>query len=233
VYVYLINTKPKTRTCLTLDRIIADFKLGSRGIQEIITVNHFSPFVSTNTLLPLLKSTAALPDSDVRIVNVSSDGHRFVSPTQFKTKEDFNFTYEGTRFSMMKRYGLSKLCNVLWTKELQRRLTEEGCKITCISLHPGSVYTENVIATAQRFPAFTRPILLSLSRMVMMDTTQGAGTPVLAATSPEALKNPEKYKGAYMEPMGKISKASKTAENAALAQELWATTEAMLAEMEI
>ncbi len=61
-----------------------------------------------------------------------------------------------------------------------------------------------------------RPILLSLSRMVMMDTTQGAGTPILAATSPEALKNPEKYKGAYMEPIGKISKTSKTAENAAL-----------------
>lgn len=76
-----------------------------------------------------------------------------------------------------------------------------------------------------------RPILLFLCRMVMMDVTRGAGTPVLAATSPEALKNPDKYKGAYMEPMGKISKASKTAENAALAQELWTTTETLLAEM--
>jgi len=213
--------------------IIADFKLGSRGIQEIITVNHFSPFVFTNTLLPLLKSTAALPDSDVRIVVVSSGAHTFVSPTQFKTKEDFNLTFEGTRFSTMKRYGLSKLCNIMWTKELQRRLTEEGCKIICISLHPGNVFTESSISTAQRFPAFMRPILLSLSRMAMMDTTQGAGTPILAATSPEALKNPEKYKGAYMEPIGKISKTSKTAENAALAQELWTTTETMLAEMEI
>ncbi len=78
-----------------------------------------------------------------------------------------------------------------------------------------------------------RPILRSLTRMVMMNATQGAGTPILAATSPEALKNPKKYKGAYMEPMGKISKASKTGENAALAQELWTTTETMLAEMEI
>jgi len=207
--------------------------MGSRGIQEIIIVNHFSPFVFTNTLLPLLKSTAALPDSDVRIVNVSSAAHLFVSPTQFKTKEDFNLTYEGTRLSTFKRYSLSKLCNVLWAKELQKRLTEEGCNITCISVHSGSVFTENVVTTIQRFPVFMRPILFSLGRMVMMNATQGAGTPILAATSPEALRNPKKYKGAYMEPMGKIGKASKTAENAALAQELWTTTETMLAEMEI
>lgn len=67
----------------------------------------------------------------------------------------------------------------------------------------------------------------------MMSPIQGAGTPVLAATSPEAKKNPEKYKGAYMEPMGKISKVSKTAANAALAQELWTTTETLLNEMEL
>jgi len=213
--------------------IIADYKMGSRGIQEIITVNHFSPFIFTSTLLPLMKSTATLPGSDVRIVNVASGAHTFVNPTQFKTKEDFNTSYEGTRFSTMKRYGLSKLCNILWTKELQSRLTEEGCKITCISLHPGTVFTESSISTAQRFPAFMRPILLSLSRMAMMDTTQGAGTPLLAATSPEALKSPEKYQGAYLEPMGKISKVSKTAANVALAQELWTTTETMLKEMEI
>ena len=66
-----------------------------------------------------------------------------------------------------------------------------------------------------------------------MDITQGAGTPLIAATSPEVLKNPEKYQGAYLEPMGKISKVSKTAANVALAQELWTTTETMLKEMEI
>ncbi|KLO08438.1 NAD-binding protein [Schizopora paradoxa] len=213
--------------------VMDEFKMGSRGIQEALTTNHFSPFVFTSVLLPLLKSTATLPNSDVRIINVSSAGYILVSPTQFKTKDDFNLSYEGEWFASMKRYGLSKLCNILWTKELQRRLSDEGSNIICIVLHPGTVFTENVISQVKGFPAILRPVAMPFCRAVMLNPTQGAGTQVIAATTPEAKKNPEKYKGAYLEPMGKIVKLSKTGGNAALAQELWTTTEALLKEMDL
>lgn len=111
-------------------------------------------------------------------------------------------------------------------------------RVTLLTQFGGSnihafIPSDNAINTAQRFPAFVRPILILLARIVMYHPSQGAGTPVLAATSPEALKNPEKYKGAYMVPMGKFGKTSKTAANAALAQELWSTTETLLKEMGI
>lgn len=136
------------------------YQLSPDGI-EVQACNATGHFALTVPLLPLLKKTAAMPDSHVRIVNVTSMGYRFAQGTiDFSTLEDLN---EKSR-STWGRYGLSKLSvsaifasihyycpdlipvmtqNILFTNELQKRLIESGStNVYCISLHPGNVATE-------------------------------------------------------------------------------------------
>ena len=103
--------------------------------------NHFGHFALVEALLPLLKKTAKLPDAHVRIVNVSSLGHTF-APAKM---EQYLSSIEGVNNEMggtWKRYGASKLYNVLFTRGLQKRLDAQGVNIRVLALHPGNINTE-------------------------------------------------------------------------------------------
>lgn len=95
------------------------------GIVRDMQINHFGPFLLTLLLVPLLKKS-----SPSRIVNLSSVLHRFGSI------EGLN---EMNRYSYVKAFCNSKLCNVLFTTELARRL--EGTGVVVNSAHPGQVNT--------------------------------------------------------------------------------------------
>jgi len=96
------------------------------GYEATLAVNHLAPFLLTNLLLPrLLESPGA------RIVNVASDAHRFAGPL------DFGDLQSQTRYRAMAVYGKSKLMNLLFTRELARRL--EGTDTTVNAMHPGFV----------------------------------------------------------------------------------------------
>ncbi|EJC97973.1 NAD-binding protein [Fomitiporia mediterranea MF3/22] len=180
---------------------------------------YFSTLIFTESLLPLLKKTAEQPGSDVRIVNVSSDGHRMLpNGLHFKSKDDFNVNYGNSFMQSMKRYSVSKLIEILWTRELQRRLTEEGTNIIVLAVHPGSVHT----VTRFKWPIST--LLLTLVRLTFMNVRDGAGTLIIAAVSPKVRAESEKYKGRYLTPIGKLTKPSKQAQNNELAAELVKTT---------
>lgn len=105
------------------------------GLGMVFGVNHIGPFLLTNLLLDRLKECAPS-----RVVNVSSFGHSFGTI-------DFNCinTHKRLALGTSKRevfniYCHSKLCNVLFTHELAKRL--KGTGVTCYSLHPGSVRSE-------------------------------------------------------------------------------------------
>ncbi|XP_063541038.1 retinol dehydrogenase 12-like [Cydia strobilella] len=95
------------------------------GIVRDMQVNHFGPFLLTILLVPWLKKGAP-----GRIVNVSSYFHRF------GTIEDIN---EEGRYSFYRIYANSKLCNILFSNELARRL--EDTDVVVNSLNPGQVNT--------------------------------------------------------------------------------------------
>jgi len=216
--------------------IIEEYHMGSLGIQDIAVIDHLSPIVFTHTLLPLLKSTAAQPGSDVRIVNVSSDAHNFISSgVHFAKKDDFNVTYKGKWFASMRRYGHSKLAFTLWSNELQRRLlasSELGAEdIIVIAIHPGSVYTENTALTASKLPFPIAQISNFLVRLVFLNVLTGAATPLIASAGPQVRKEMKKYQGAYLVPVGKIGKCSKVARDEGLAKECWDTTMEVLKEV--
>jgi len=97
------------------------------GLEAQIGTNHFGHFALTGLLFGLIKNT---PGS--RIVNVSSMAHK-------QGKMDFNnLLFEnGKGYSPIKSYGRSKLANLLFTYELQRRIEANGIKSIAVAAHPG------------------------------------------------------------------------------------------------
>jgi NAD(P)-dependent dehydrogenase (short-subunit alcohol dehydrogenase family) len=97
------------------------------GIETVFAVNHLAYFLLTNLLLDTLRRSAP-----ARIVNVASDAHKF-GPL------DFDDLQNTQRYRSLRVYGQSKLCNMLFTRELARRLA--GTDVTVNAVHPGAVAT--------------------------------------------------------------------------------------------
>jgi NAD(P)-dependent dehydrogenase (short-subunit alcohol dehydrogenase family) len=92
------------------------------GFELQIGTNHLGHFALTNLLLPRITG---------RVVTVSSTGHR-IGEIHL---DDLN--WERRRYSAWRAYGQSKLANLLFTSELQRRLTEAGSPVRAMTVHPG------------------------------------------------------------------------------------------------
>ncbi|KAF8886468.1 hypothetical protein CPB85DRAFT_359938 [Mucidula mucida] len=189
------------------------------GMSTMVIVNYLSPFVFTQTLLPILRSTAEQPDSDVRIVNVSSMMHRYApAPLKIDAYNDLSVSYHDRRFASWLRYAHSKLLIILWTKALQDHVSSSN--ITAIAIHPGGVNTFGA-----SFPFFLRPLL----KLVLADAEHGAYNSVFAAAGKEVKDRREKFKGAYVEPtlVGKqpvVREPARMAVDEGLRKELWEKT---------
>ncbi|MEN8181871.1 MAG: SDR family NAD(P)-dependent oxidoreductase, partial [Myxococcota bacterium] len=96
------------------------------GIETTFAVNHLAYFLLTRLLLERLKESAP-----ARVVNVASDAHRGAG------RLDFDDLESRRRYSPMRVYGKSKLANILFTRDLARRLEGTGVTVNC--LHPGFV----------------------------------------------------------------------------------------------
>ncbi len=103
------------------------FERSADGYEMTFAVNHLAPFLLTNLLLDRLRASAP-----ARIVTVASRAHR-------GNRIDLATIAGPRNWSMTKAYGRSKLCNMLFTRELARRLAGSG--VVAVSLHPGVVAT--------------------------------------------------------------------------------------------
>src|SRR6202022_1270086 len=101
-------------------------KLTEDGLETTFVLNHMAYFVVTQGLAGRLASAAA------RVVSTASAAHQ-------GARLDFDDLQLAKSFSAMKAYGRSKLCNILFTRELARRLRGTGVTANC--LHPGFVAT--------------------------------------------------------------------------------------------
>ncbi|XP_005813366.1 dehydrogenase/reductase SDR family member 13-like [Xiphophorus maculatus] len=135
------------------------------GFGMMFGVNHLGHFLLTNLLLDRLKECGPS-----RVVNVSSTAHNW-GRVDFDCLNTHRTLRKGT--SMLDSFGIygdSKLCNVLFTHELAKRL--KGTKVTCYSLHPGGIKTElqrNADATVQM-------ILSNLGKFFFKTPLQGSQT---------------------------------------------------------
>jgi NAD(P)-dependent dehydrogenase (short-subunit alcohol dehydrogenase family) len=136
------------------------------GFEETFAVNHLAPFLLTGLLLPAMTRLAS-----ARIVNVASNAHHFVRDMGF---DDLQAQQKYKTFTV---YGRSKLANILFTRELARRL--EGTGVTANCLHPGAVATgigtQNGGMFATVIPALLKPFFRTPER--------GAETSIYLCTS--------------------------------------------------
>jgi retinol dehydrogenase 12 len=146
--------------------------LTSDGFELLFGVNHLGHFALTTALLDCLISSQA------RIVNVASDAHFQAAGIDFD-----RLRRPARTIAAMREYAVSKLCNVVFTQELGRRLAGTG--VTAYALHPGVVASD----IWRRVPWPVRPLITR--RMLTVD--QGAQTSLYCATAPELTQVSGRY----------------------------------------
>jgi retinol dehydrogenase-12 len=177
------------------------------GFELVFGTNHLGPFLFTTLLLPRLRESAA--EGGARIVNVSSIAHRDA------TGIDWDALQKPTRtITSVHEYQVSKLCNVLFTRELARGKAGKG--VHSYALHPGVIASD----IWRRIPWPIRPLMLRKMKSVV----EGAATSLYCATSPEVHGHDGRY---YDECREKTP--SHLADDVALAKTLWEKSEAWTA----
>ena len=143
------------------------------GFERQLGTNHLGHFALTGLLFDLLASTPG-----ARVVNVSSGGHRF-------GEMDFdNLMFEeGEGYSPMGAYGRSKLANLLFTYELQRRFEALGVQAEALAAHPG--VSETNLAN-HMIPDWAMPLARPLFSLMMQSAAMGALPTIRAAVDPQA-----------------------------------------------
>lgn len=190
----------------------APFALTPQGHEIQFGTNHVGHFLLTSLLLPTLQRTAEQPGADVRIVNVSSAGHA-MAPSGGVVWDQASL--EG--YSTWRRYGQSKLANILFARELARRYPQ----ITSVAVHPGVILTD-LYKPNKEINTLVRLGVGLLGSFVMGTVQEGAKNQLWAAVAgKEEVRN-----GAYYVPVGKLSKGSGYAGDEKLAEELWRWSEA-------
>jgi len=168
------------------------------GYEAMLGVNHLGHFLLTNLLLdPLTRAQQG------RIVNVSSGAHK-IGKIHW---EDPNLS---KGFHVAKGYAQSKLANILFTKELARRLSGTG--VTANTLHPGAVSTSIGVNRETGFGKAVHRML----RPFFLTPDEGARTAVYLATAPEV----EQVTGEYFVKCKPVQTAEK-AGDPQLAARLW------------
>eukprot|EP00904_Undaria_pinnatifida_P001762 jgi/Undpi1/11587/HiC_scaffold_30.g13882.m1 len=147
------------------------------GFEMQFGTNHLGHFRLTSRLMPSL-----LKSADARVVSVSSSAHQFASTVEW---DDLNAEREGA-YQPWKAYGLSKLSNIFFAKELQKRLDSKGASVTCTALHPGACRTElgrYLFDPSQPANPLVYP-LLAAAILVTRTPTEGAQTQIACAADP-------------------------------------------------
>jgi NAD(P)-dependent dehydrogenase (short-subunit alcohol dehydrogenase family) len=163
----------------------------------------------TKLLLPTLLKTAEQPDSDVRVINLSSEGH-MMAPGIVLDQDRLG------KYMTWRVYGHSKLANILHARELQERYPS----ITATSLHPGVIVT-GLYTTQMNSNPLVR-LTLPFLKPFLMDVPRGACNTLWAATAPKE----QVRESPYWKPVGKKSGGSFWyAQKKDLAKELWEWTE--------
>jgi len=137
------------------------------GFELQFGTNHLGHFALTGLLLGELEGR-----EDARVVTLSSGAHKF-------GRINFDDLQSEGRYRRWRAYGQSKLANVLFARELDRRLRESGSTVSSLAAHPGYAATNLQSAAA---PAFDRAIMVVTNRLLAQSAEMGALPVLYAAT---------------------------------------------------
>jgi len=167
------------------------------GFELTFGTNHLGPYLFTRLLLDRIKQAGR-----ARIVNVASASHYQAKGLEWDALKQPTRTV-----TAMHEYAMSKLSNVLFTKELARRL--EGTGVTTYAVHPGVVATD----VWRSVPAPLRWVI----KKFMITPDRGAESSLRCATDPEL----SGQTGRYYTTGGKEVEPNRVANDVELARTLW------------
>ncbi|MGB8389586.1 SDR family NAD(P)-dependent oxidoreductase [Mycobacterium sp.] len=183
------------------------------GFEMQFGTNHLGHFALTGLILDHL-----LPARDSRVVTVSSLGHRLRASIHF---DDLQWE---RRYDRVAAYGQSKLANLLFTYELQRRLAAgPDAKTIAVAAHPGGSNTE----LTRNLPAIFRPAAAVLGPVVFQGAAMGALPTLRAATDPTVQGGQYYGPDGFLEQRGhpKVVESSAQSHDEELQRRLWAVSE--------
>jgi len=203
------------------------------GFEKTVGVNHLGHFALVAALMPSLRRAK----SGFRIINVSSDAHRFADRNSLSASLAANLDPPDYAAGGWGAYGVSKAANVLFTVELQQRLDEAGVRGSAVSLHPGVVQTDLAryiiggVEAADLHPTDVPPptgvgafLKSNVLDKAILTVDKGANTQVFLAAAADSGGDRAKRGGVYFDRMRAV-KPNEAAVDSELAKQLWAVSE--------
>ncbi|RAO66617.1 uncharacterized protein BHQ10_002629 [Talaromyces amestolkiae] len=188
------------------------------GFELHFAINHLAHAMIIQELMPVLKNTASQPNSDVRVLCLTSTawkGHSSDGIT-FSTIRTPQKGFMGSSF----RYAQSKLANIMYAAELARQYPNTNIKF--ISVHPGAVNTHLTTSIPWHLRLITSIVLLFMG-VTFIEEDQGRLSQLWAAAG---AKENELVNGGFYMPVGRFcnDRLDKTANSTELSQRLWTFT---------
>ena len=182
------------------------------GFELQFGTNHLGHFALTNLLLPNITG---------RVVTVSSGAHR-------SGAIDFaDLNWERKRYRPWRAYGQSKLANLLFTTELQRRLTQAGSPVKATAAHPGYAATNLQSHSGSQIMASA---MVLGNRLVAQDAASGALPTLYAAVADipgDSFAGPSGPLGLGLRGAPTLVRRSAASRDGAVARRLWAASETL------
>ena len=186
------------------------------GFEIQMGTNFLGTFLLTKLLMPTLLATAKQPNTDVRIIHLTSEAHMMAMPSGLNLDEK-----KMQKLSPWLAYANSKLANLVGARECARRYPE----VTSVSLHPGIVGGTG-LWTSYRDSGFIGWMSTRVANLLFSDIPTGAKNSMWAATCPKS----ELKTGAYYTPIGTKSSGSWNASSKSRDAELWEWAESKIQE---
>ena len=183
------------------------------GFELQFGTNYLGHALLAKLLLPVLETTAKIPDSSVRILSLTSYGHNMAPASGI----DFDsLTTPADAMGPYIRYGQSKLAQILWTKHVAKLYPQ----FTFVAIHPGVVRT-NLMNNATGSNCAVR-VIGKVANYVVTSVERGARNQLWASVA-LGVKS-----GMYYEPVGIGGLEAEIAKDEGLAERLWGWTEGVL-----
>ena len=192
------------------------------GFEKTFQSNHLGHFMLTALMFPFLDR-----QHGARVINLSSIAHKLfsvIANTKERGLDLTNLNCEKTLKAGWPAYGTTKLANIMFTQELQRRADAAGLTwLTTVAVHPGIVGTDiwKDSSVAKTSDVSFQALLSSIFYKSVLTTEQGANSQIMLASNPEIVK------GAYYNENGKVEKLEPFARDQVKAKQLWELSENM------
>jgi NAD(P)-dependent dehydrogenase (short-subunit alcohol dehydrogenase family) len=180
----------------------------AEGFELQFGTNHLGHFALTNLLLEQITG---------RVVNVASGAHRM-------GRIDFDdLNWERRRYRAWAAYGQSKLANLLFTSELQRRLTEAGSPVLAMAAHPGYAATNLQFHSGKQL----QDLVSHVGNRLIGQSEEDGALPTLYAATADIPGNSYAGPSGFMETRGpaKLVGRSGAAQDMDVARRLWEVSE--------